>query len=242
MEAHRDLLYAVSTIEDGNMSCNYGDETSVIDNRKRFLGKLGLDLNDCVMMHLNHGNRVAVVGETDKGSTMSSCGADGVQADSFITKEKGVYLFLLTADCLPLTLYDPNKRLLGLVHLSRMTTGARLAEKTLKAMQDEWGSNLEDIQAWGGPSISKECYGLDFFNEGVSEWGDFITKMPDGKIHVDVTGFNRAQLLAMGVKENNIDISDVDTFSSPIHFSHYRASRTGETEGRFTTVVGIKDL
>lgn len=54
------------------------------------------------------------------------------------------------------------------------------------------------------------------------------------------TGCNRKQLLDMKVKETNIYTSSIDTFKSPEYFSHYRSVRTGEDEGRFATVVGMK--
>jgi len=237
---HPDIFHATSTIDDGNMSCTYGGEDEVVANRKKFLTKWGLGLEDCVMMDLNHGVSVSVIEESDKGKAMDSCGIDGIQSDSFITSTPGVYLFLLTADCLPLTLYDPGKKVLALVHLSRMTTGGKLVQKTIEVMRNKWEVDAGDILVWGDPSISKSSYKLDFFTEGVDVWGDFVVKMPDGKVSVDVIGFNRKQLLDMGVKENNIDISDIDTFKSSTYFSHYRSSRTGEREGRFVTVAGIK--
>ncbi|MDP3953692.1 MAG: polyphenol oxidase family protein [bacterium] len=240
-EIHKDLLYAISTVGDGNMSCNYGGADSVVRNRKEFLGKLGLNLSDCVMMDLSHGDSVNIVGVADKGRAMGDCGTGGVQGDAMVTDKVGVYLFVLTADCLPLTLYDPQRKALALVHLSRINTNLKLTQKVVSLMREKWGSNPEDILVWGGPSISKTSYKLDFFKEEARGWDPFAVKMPNGKISVDVAGFNRQQLLDMGVKENNIDISEIDTFSSATYFSHYRTGRAGEPESRFATVVGIKD-
>jgi len=239
-EIHPNLLYAVSTIDVGNMSCKYGAEEEVIENRRRWLKELGLNLEDCVMADLSHGDNVVIVNESNKGKAMDNCNEEGIQGDSLITDTTGVYLFMSTGDCLPLTLYDPTKGVLALIHLSRMTTSAKLGQKTLEIMQSEWSCDPGDILAWGGPSISRDSYKLDYFNEDTKEWGPFAVKMPDGKVSVDVAGFNRQQLLAMGVKENNIDISEIDTFTSPSYFSQWRARATGETEGRFATLVGIK--
>ena len=171
---------------------------------------------------------------------MSSCRDRGVAADSLITNEKGVYLFLLIADCIPMVLYDPVKKILALVHLGRLTTNLRLVDKTIRKMVEVFGVDPSNVIAYGGPSIGKNSYRLDFFKEDKNEWKDFVRQERDGKFWVDVAGHNRRQLLDMGVKENNIYTSSIDTFTSLEYFSHYRSVRTGENEGRFATVVGMK--
>ena len=237
---HEDLLYAVSNREDGNLSCKWGPEKTVIDCRGKFLKKNGLTPGDCVIADLGQSDGVEVVGKNDSGKGMSSCRDRGVAADSLITNEKGVYLFLLIADCIPMVLYDPVKKILALVHLGRLTTNLRLVDKTIRKMVEVFGVDPSNVIAYGGPSIGKNSYRLDFFKEDKNEWKDFVRQERDGKFWVDVAGHNRRQLLDMGVKENNIYTSSIDTFTSLEYFSHYRSVRTGEKEGRFATVVGMK--
>ena len=45
----RGVVYGVSEVADGNMSINWGDEATVNSNRRKFLGKLEIRLEDCVM-------------------------------------------------------------------------------------------------------------------------------------------------------------------------------------------------
>jgi len=237
---HDDLFYSLSSKKDGNLSCKWGLEDEVIHNRKKFLEGHNLTLSNCIMADLNQGNGVAIVGKGDLGRAMKKCGEVGIEADALITRQQGIYLFLLVADCMPMVLYDPIKKVLALVHLGRLTTNLRLVQKTIRKMMEVWGVNPVDVLAHGGPSIKQDSYGLDTFRESEDGWHDFVKKGEDGKFWVDVVGYNRKQLLDMKVKEDNIYISSIDTFTSDEYFSHYRSVRTGEDEGRFATVVGMK--
>ncbi len=237
---HDDLLYSLSNKEDGNLSCKWGSENEVIRNRIKFLRKNNLTLSDCVMTNLNQGEGITIVGQNNLGKAIDRCDKAGIEADALMTAGQGIYLFLLVADCMPMVLYDPVKRVLALVHLGRLTTNLKLVQKTIRKMMEMWGVNPVDILAHGGPSIRKDSYRLDFFKEGENEWRDFAEKREDGKFWVDVIGYNRRQLLDMKIKEDNIYMSSIDTFTSDKYFSHYRSVRTGENEGRFATVVGMK--
>ena len=65
-----DLIYATSRVEDGNMSLKWGEEVTVNSNRKKFLAKLGMKVEDCVLMSLVHGVDVVKVGKKDLGKTI----------------------------------------------------------------------------------------------------------------------------------------------------------------------------
>lgn len=238
---HQDLIYAVSNREDGNLSCRYGDAQEVISDREKFLDKLGLTLDDCVMMNLDHVDTVRRVGRDDLGQAMR-CGEDSETADALVTNEPGVNLFFLTADCIPAVLYDPAKKVLAAVHLSWITTDLNLVQKTVVKMGEWFGTEAEDILVYMGPGIQKESYKFEVLKQDEnSPWGDFIEKEDDGLYHVDVLGYNKKQLIDVGVKESSIYTSGIDTFQSPKYFSHYRSARSTEEEARFATVVGIKN-
>ncbi len=66
-----------------------------------------------------------------------------------------------------------------------------------------------------------------------------MADLPDGQTTVDIVGYSKRQLIEAGVKEENIEVSDIDTAADSTFFSHYRSKKTGEAEGRFATVVGM---
>lgn len=204
------------------MSVRWGDKVIVNSNRRKFLGKLGLRLEDCVFMSLNHGTDIGEVGIKDEGQTFG--------CDAMVTRDKGVVLFMLTADCFPVVVYDIKK--VALVHLGYKNAGVGLIQKVLKMFD-------KDISVFVGPGIRRESYIFeDVVQKDDPQWQPFLEKTSDGKWMVDLAGFIRKQTGEMGV--TNIEDCGIDTAKDLNYFSHYRAVRSREPEGRFATVVMMK--
>jgi YfiH family protein len=163
-----------------------------------------------------------------------------IRADALVTGKKGLFLFLLIADCLPVILYDPTRGVLALAHCGRKSTGDKLLQKVIDLLKDEFGTDPGDLIAGIGPGIHVESYKLEDFPERhLDDWKDFISEGRDGSAAVDLVSYNKLQLAESGVKEENIEISPIDTATDVNFFSHYRSRRNGEPEGRFAAVVGI---
>lgn len=234
-----DLIYGISQIEDGNLSCTWGKAKEVEDNRAKFLRKLGLSIKDCVHMHLEHGDKVFVVGKDDLGRGMM-CGKDDLVCDAMVTRDLGVSLFVLTADCLPITFFDPENMVLGLSHASRMNSEMDFTKRVIEVMKKE-GAEPKNTKVYMGPCITKDSYFMDYFDsERRSLWGEYASDMDDGRVSLDIVGYNKMQLLDTGIHKENITISGIDTYRSKDYFSHYRSKTSGEREGRFATIAGMK--
>ena len=233
----KDFILAASKVSDGNMSFNWGPADEVVNNRQKFLAKHGLKPEDCVVMAVDHTDAVVVVDANNKPKTES----DTVKAEALITKEKGLALFLLTGDCLPIALHDPVKEVIALAHLGWKPTNLRLIVKVIKQLQQQFGSKPENILAFVGPGVKKESYVFkDPIQKTLPGWAPFLTDLLSGETQIDSVGYNKAQMLEAGLLEQNITIDPTDTITSPDHFSHYRSVRTSEPEGRFITVVVLK--
>lgn len=219
------LFYATATAADGNMSLAWGEENQVVKNRKTFLLNHGIRLEDCVTLWLKNGDDAVVVDEKDKGNEF--------KADALITRTLNLPLFMVTADCFPVVIYDPVNKALALVHLGRAGTEKRFVVKVINELQ----SDPRNLQIKIGPGIRKESYLWDDVTQKTDpSWSKYINKI-DGKYSVDLAGYIREQLLSTGVQESNIDDCSVDTAKDQNYFSHYRSARTGEPEGRFATVA-----
>lgn len=220
---------AYLTIQDGNMSVKWGPEEEVERNRTQFLTKHGRNRSDAVILDLLHDDRVEVVGVESKGTY--------VRAEALITKEPGLVLMLLTADCCPISFYDPVHSAIALGHMSWQTTTLRLSEKVIAAMEKSFGTNPSELRVTIGPSARKESYvQTEVKQRALAEWAPYLTEVPGGTA-IDVVGFNIAQLTERGVLLNNISVDPNDTIPSQTHFSHYRSVRTSEPEGRFATIL-----
>lgn len=230
-----ELIVGVSTIKDGNMSVKWGDEKEVEGNRKKFLDKLGIKFEDCMLASLLGGTHIEIVKNSDKGKY--------VEGDAFITKEKNLGLFMVTADCFPVLIFDPLTELLGLVHLGYKGVDGKLVEDVIQKMIN-MGSDINELKVWIGPGIRKESYVWDeeeIHQKESADWKPFL-KSENGKINVDLPGYIKSQIINSGVKSDNISDSEIDTGKNENYFSHYRSKRTEKPEGRFATVAMVKKL
>jgi copper oxidase (laccase) domain-containing protein len=157
-----------------------------------------------------------------------------------MTDERGVVLFLPTADCFPVAFHDPERGAIALAHLGWRPTDKQLASKVVRAMTDAYGCRPEDIRVSIGPGIHKESYVFENPEQkNQPAWKPFLTELPDGRVQVDLRTAIRAQLLESGIRDEHVSTSPDDTASSSEYFSHYRSVRTGELEGRFATLIGL---
>lgn len=220
------------------MSFSFGDKKEVLKNRKAFLKKNGVSLGDCVVMQVEHEEKIVPV---DAHDTIEKKGEDSVvEAEALITKTKGVVLFLLTADCLPVTFFDPSKKVIGLAHLGWRPSERSLALKVVKALHKEYGCDPSDILVWIGPGIHKESYVFENpLQKTLPNWAPYLQDLPTGETQVDLVGFNMAQLQDCGILPEHIEVDGTDTAKSKEYFSHYRSTRTGKEEGRHATIITL---
>lgn len=158
-----------------------------------------------------------------------------IKADSAITNQKGVVLTILTADCVPILLFDPKKKAIGAVHSGWRGTEQNIIKKTIKAMQREFDSNPKDLIVGVGPSIRVCCYEVgDEVAERFQNYPKALSKRD--KFHLDVTTICKEQLLSLGVREQNIEINQSCTFCKSEDFFSYRRDKT---KGRFISAIAL---
>lgn len=231
------LVYGISNISDGNMAFRFGNKEEVIENREKFLDRLGIPLDKCVGINLIHEDEILEVSSKDVGKSEIT----DEQGDALLTNEKEIFLFMKVADCLPVILFDPKKNNLVLVHCGWKSTDKKIVQKAINKMTKSCGSKAENILAAVGPGIHKESYWFrDPVQKNFPGWKKFLHKISDDRTQVDLVGYNLFQLKEAGVPEKNIEVSAVDTGKDKNYFSHFRSKSTGESEGRFGVVVGMR--
>ena len=226
------FLYAQSNKQDGNFSLRYESEEIVLPKREDFLTKHGISSRDCVFIQTEHEEKITHVGGSDKGRVITT--------EALITKESGVILYLLTADCFPVSFYDSKSQIVALAHMGWKPTDKELALKVVNEMKSTYGSQPQDIEIIIGPGIHKESY--KFINpvqKQMPNWTAYLTDLEEGETQIDLISYIKDQVVRGGVPQENIQINSIDTATSKNYFSHYRAVRTGEPEGRFATIIGL---
>lgn len=168
--------------------------------------------------------------------------------DGTITNRKNVLLTTVHADCLAVFCYDPVKEAIGLCHAGWRGTCAGIAMEMVEKMEDEYGCDPENLQAYIGPGISQCCFevGMEVAEDFAENWTfaeDYITRTPgdvaNGKCHIDIKGINQEQLELMGIPTEQIRVSEHCTCCEPQLFCSYR--REGGTYMRMGGGLCMKE-
>lgn len=144
--------------------------------------------------------------------------------DAFVTDVPGVCLITAHADCIPVQLYDPDRKVIAAVHAGWRGTALGIAAKTAELMKTRYGCG--NIRGYIGPGISECCFETDAdVPEAMREafnWADeYISEgRAAGKFYVDLKGVNKRQLEEAGVR--NIEVSDICTCCNENFCSHRR--------------------
>lgn len=164
--------------------------------------------------------------------------------DALVTNLPGYCVAVTTADCVPILLYDVNKKVVAAVHAGWRGTVQQIAVKTVQIMQELYFCSPDDIRAGIGPSI-----GLNAFEVGEEVVDAFrmlgikmelisVRNVQTGKTHIDLWEANRIQLMNTGLRDCNIEIAGICTYSHSEDF--FSARRLGIHSGRILSGIGIK--
>jgi hypothetical protein len=151
--------------------------------------------------------------------------------DALVTGRPGIALFATYADCYPIVLWDPEKRVAGLVHAGWRGTKAGVATAAVALMRDEFG--CERIRAGIGPGICGRCYevGPEF---GARFDSRYLTASTGDRLLLDLAAANRDQLDRAGVRVvYDIGICTKESHLFPSHRRHPDGTRFG-------AIVGIR--
>lgn len=160
------------------------------------------------------------------------------ETDALITNEPGIGIAVMSADCVPILLYDREHHVAAAVHSGWRGTVARILSVTLREMADVYGTDGKDILAGIGPSVSQAAYEVG--QEVVAEverafpgTDSLLIPQPGNKARLDLWGANQLQLLDFGVPASNIEISRLCTVNNNNDFF---SARKGDT-GRFAAAL-----
>jgi len=141
-----------------NLSLSVGDDPGrVLENRRRLAAAFGAGPGDFVFARQVHGAGVRVVGPADRGSGAFSLDDAIDGADALVTSSPGVVLAILTADCVPVVLHDPQAGVLACVHAGWRGTAAGVAAAAVAAMA-ALGARPGGIVAGIGPAVAADRY------------------------------------------------------------------------------------
>jgi len=221
------LIVALSEKKDGTMKIigDLGKDKEVIENRKKFLKKLGIKEKTTIIADLVHPvkslqskfNRVKIVSSQDMGKTIE-------KTDGLITMDKSLFLTITVADCLPIFIYEPEKEIIGLVHAG----WRNLAKNILREAIEKIKTN--NLLVGIGPGIG-QCH-FEVKQDVIAKFKPYLKNTlleRNGKSFLDLKKIAKIQLMDLGIREQNIEISPECTFCLKDKYFSFRKNRVLQT-------------
>ncbi len=163
------------------------------------------------------------------------------KADAILTDRPGITLLMRFADCVPILLWDPVKKVVGIAHAGWQGTVKKVAASTISAMQKNYGSNPTHIRAGIGPSIAVHHYpvGAEVIAQARQVFGNDAENFLENsqQFKFDLWKANRHVLEDEGV--NQIEVAGICTACNLDDWYSHRAE--GGKTGRFGVVIGLPE-
>ncbi len=222
-----------------SLNCGLGSNDNkgkVKKNLKIVKNKVSKKSKDIFLMHQTHSNKVVYIGKNfnfNKGK---------IKADAVITEEKKVPIGVLTADCVPILLFDKRRNMIAAVHAGWKGAYKGIINKVVKLMTN-MGCEKKNIIAAIGPSIQKESYnvGEDFRKKFIKKDkrnNRFFTNKKN-MIFFNLPNFVKSQLKSNRIVK--IDTIKIDTFIEKNNFFSARRSLISKHDdyGRNISIIMI---
>ncbi len=223
------LRHGISTRTLGSMK-NKGRMNDT--NIQKFLHVLDISPDRLVLMEQIYSGDVAVVENIDEKKIQS--------VDSLVTDKENLYVGVVTADCLPILFYDPEKQIAAAVHGGYKGLSKLIINHTIEKLK-QLGSKPKDVLVGIGPGIGVCCYNVDadrirLFQDTFPSHKNFFFKKNDAYF-LDLKKIALLNLLDEGISEANIEILDICTKDNLNTFYSYRGEGA-EMYGEFISLIG----
>ena len=219
-----------------NLGSTVGDDQErVNENKKRVLAFFGKQTDSIYDVWQVHGNDVVC---TDKPRGTNEA---HTKADAIFSNNPQITILMRFADCVPILLCDPVKKVTGIIHAGWKGTINNIVKSAIKKIREEYGCNAHDLIAGIGPSIGPDHYivGIDVVNEAKrvfgKEYQNFF-RVDKSKYFFDLWKTNEFFLKEQGIKE--IETSSICTACNLTDWYSHRMEN-GRT-GRFGAVISVK--
>ena len=222
-----------------SLNCGTGSKDKKKNIKKNLIfvsGKMGVPKNKLILMYQTHSNKVI---EIKKNNLKKK-----IKADAMVTRMKGIALGVVTADCVPIILYDAKNQITGCIHAGWKGAYLDIIQNTIKKIKKMSTNNM--IYACVGPCIGQKSYEVDlaFFKKFINisnKNRKYFSSKNDSKKLFNLRKFVTDKLLRYKIK---VDQVDRDTFAQKSNFFSYRRSaKLSEKDyGRCISAISMPKL
>ncbi len=217
-----------------SLNCGRGskdNKKNVLKNLNYVSKKMFIKKDKLILMHQTHSNKVIEINRKNYKKV--------IRSDAIISKEKGMALGVVTADCVPILLYDKSSKIIGCIHAGWRGAFLGIIKNTIIKIKRK--SKKSEIYACIGPCIGKKNYEVDHkfekkFKSKSKKSKKYFSKKNNYKRFFDLRRYIADELLHMNV---NIDHIKRDTFKEKNYFFSYRRSSITKQKdyGRCISVI-----
>ncbi|MFT5836472.1 MAG: YfiH family protein [Sulfurimonas sp.] len=205
----------------------------VIKNHEYLASELSYNRGTLVHMKQIHSDAVHIVSDIDNFDNPPTC-------DALITDKTNLPLMVMVADCSPILFYDSKKEVIAVAHAGRQGAFKNIVQNVINSFVNIYGSDAKDISASVGASIVVCCYevGVEIYDEAKDLGLQYAMQKREDSFYLDVSVILKTQLLASGIKKENIEISkECSCCNNEKYFSYRADAKTG----RFAGILMMKE-
>jgi YfiH family protein len=248
-----DLDALVSTRHGGSSASPYAslnlglrvgyEEAKVLENRRRLFAAFDLPLERSVWCKQIHADGVTAVDSRDAGRGSLEEETIVQETDALVTDTPELPLCVTLADCVPVVIYDPDRRVVALAHAGWGGTVSRISSRTVEVMRSRFGCDPGSMVAAIGPSIGPARYevGAEVIDRARAAFGESASRVlestGEGKARFDLWTANGMDLEEAGLNRERIEFTRISTEE---HLDDFYSHRVEGRTGRFIAVVSLR--
>ena len=210
-------LAITTTTELGNLAYQVDGGKGVKERRLLLADLLNINENRFVFVHQHHSDKIRKVTINDLGKGTDSF-ENGVDVDALYTYEKNVPLGIFHADCVPIFFIDETTNLVGIIHAGFKGTLIHVAYKSIQqVIKDE--NFYPCCEAYSDSFVTDEETKQKIIDAGFEE--ALINNRFDNGLA------NIIDLHKLGIKDEQISLSNLDTYSDDRFYSAHQKTPVG---------------
>ena len=219
-----------------SLNCGRGSKDkkqNILKNLNYVSKKFSIQNKNLILMYQTHSNKVIEINKKNYKNK--------IRSDAMITQIKGLGLGVVTADCVPILIYNEPKQIIGCIHAGWRGAFSGIIRNTILKIK-KINSNGK-IYASIGPCIGRISYevNLQFFKRFIKKSKKnirYFSQKNEKKKLFNLRKFVSDQLRSHGV---NVDHINYDTFAEKNLFFSYRRSSIQKHKdyGRCISVIKL---
>ena len=222
-----------------SLNCGPGSKDkikNIKENLKIVKKKIAKKSKNIYLLNQVHSNKFVFLNRNFKSNYKK------IKADAVITNLARLPIAVLTADCVPILLYEKKKNMIAAIHAGWKGAFKGIIKNVINFMLKK-GCNKNNIIAAIGPCIGRASYNVkeDFKKKFIqkNKNNKIFFSRKKNRIYFDLPNFVKSQLKSN--KITNIDMRNVDTFPNKNNFFSARQALRSKHDdyGRNISIIMI---